>query len=150
MLFTHRVMSEVFPTDCSPRKTSLNFLSGLPKSLAVIFAWADFFLFFQRGRHLGSENLEINSENSGRVSFQMTLGLCFDELARPPANHSAGWMKRANRLANQRPPSSKTFPDSESQTGDSPERENNLKVNENHIFTDPKGQNALIRQRNAG
>ncbi len=26
------VMSEVLPTDCSPRKTSLNFLSGLPKS----------------------------------------------------------------------------------------------------------------------
>merc|ERR1719422_2922044 len=28
-------MSEVLPTDCSPRNTSLNFLSGLPKSPEV-------------------------------------------------------------------------------------------------------------------
>ncbi len=29
------VMSEVLPTDCSPRKTNLNFLSGFPKSPEV-------------------------------------------------------------------------------------------------------------------
>merc|ERR1712117_349487 len=28
-------MSDVLPTDCSPRNTSLNFLSGLPKSPEV-------------------------------------------------------------------------------------------------------------------
>ena len=33
--YMKRVMSEVFPTDCSPRNTSLNFLSGLPKSPEV-------------------------------------------------------------------------------------------------------------------
>ena len=30
------VIKEVFPTDCSPRKTSLNFLSGFPKSFDVM------------------------------------------------------------------------------------------------------------------
>ena len=30
------VIREVLPTDCSPRKTSLNFLSGLPKSEVIM------------------------------------------------------------------------------------------------------------------
>ena len=30
--YMKRVMSDVFPTDCSPRNTNLNFRSGLPKS----------------------------------------------------------------------------------------------------------------------
>ena len=30
--YMNLVMSEVLPTDCSPRKTSLNFRRGLPKS----------------------------------------------------------------------------------------------------------------------
>lgn len=30
------VISDVLPTDCSPRNTNLNFRSGLPKSFAVI------------------------------------------------------------------------------------------------------------------
>lgn len=38
--YMKRVMSEVFPTDCSPRKTSLNFLSGLEYEPTVVWGCA--------------------------------------------------------------------------------------------------------------
>ena len=34
--YMKRVISEVFPTDCSPRKTSLNFRSGFEKEVSAI------------------------------------------------------------------------------------------------------------------
>ncbi len=44
--YMNLVMSEVLPTDCSPRNTSLNFRSGLPKSpevdIFLIAPWAVF------------------------------------------------------------------------------------------------------------
>merc|ERR1719264_1911096 len=66
-------MSEVFPTDCSPRNTSLNFLSGLPKSPEVDMVTSPHFYQHLPQSVSGRSEIQILSPQSQSLVFESLL-----------------------------------------------------------------------------